>query len=136
MTTYGEAFQMGIAANFAVGTLNEISCAGEALSRKALELAENPNIDGKVLDTLSHVLNHLSVVRELCEAYDEVLTEKIEAFSEANPGKLTAISKEISEDELIVRMQGIIGMSQKERVDKIEANMKQLLEIDLQAGLS
>lgn len=126
MTTYGEAFQMGIGANVAVSVLNEINCAGDALSEKTLEVAIDPNVPQEVKEMLVHVLHHLSVVRELTEAYDGFVSEAIHNFGDENPGKLYNISKEISEYPLIIQMQDIMGMSQEQRLAKIKRNLDAL----------
>lgn len=124
MTTYGEAFQMGLGANVAVAIRNEVSCAGDALSTFAL--ANIPNASDELKSTITHVLNHLSVIRELAEEYDGYLDAGIEKFDDDNPGKLRIVSKEISESELIVKMQDIIGMPAEERAARIRKNLGEL----------
>lgn len=124
MTTIGEAFQMGLSANLAVSIQNEVNCAGDALS--AFALANIPNASDELKTTISHVLNHLSVIRELAQAFDQHLDAEIKKFDEENPGKLLAVSREISENDLIQKMQDIIGMTAEERVARIQHNLAAL----------
>lgn len=124
MTTIGEAFQMGLSANLAVSIQNEVNCAGDALSQFALSVADTASPE--LQRTVSHVLNHLAVIRELAEAFDQHLDAEIKKFDEENPGKLLAVSREISENDLIQKMQDIIGMTAEERVARIQHNLAAL----------
>lgn len=117
MTTYNEAFQMALASNVVVAVGNETACAGLALTKWATENIEKLDEDAKRL--VSHVVDHLQTIQSIAEVMDSHYTEKIDAFDDENPGKVIAISRELSENELIKKLQELAGMS-PEKVDEIK----------------
>lgn len=129
MTTYGEAFQMGLGANVAVCVLNEIQCAGDALNA-SLSSIDPETLPEELVVTLNHVLSHMISLREIAGIADEYFDKAIGEFDEANPGKLIEVSKEISEHPVILGMQDALGMSPEERLRKIEANLSTIAEQD------
>lgn len=128
MTTYGEAVQMGIGANLAVVTLNEVNCAGEALANYYLndqnEVRDDLSPETKAV--LTHVMRHLTAIRDVANHLDIHYDKGISAFDDANPGKLLAVSREISEMPLIKELQDIIGMTDQEREVRKNYNLSEL----------
>lgn len=124
MTTYGEAVQMGLGANLAVCINNEVLCAGEALATVIMDEEISSIIPNELKSTLTHVLCHLSVIRELSETMDIHYDREISKFDEENLGKLKEVSKEISQLPIIKSLQDIIGMTDEARVARHNANMK------------
>lgn len=117
MTTREEIVQMGIAANLAVGVMNETLCAGTALTRAMETNGEfDPEaIPAELRDVLSHVLGHLSTIRELASVMDEFYDKSISTYNAVHPGQLGGISKEISKVPVIRKLQDIVGMSDDQR---------------------
>lgn len=130
MTTYAEAVQMGIAANLAVGIQNEVICAGNALSNLML-VGDSIRTDlpEEVVSVLSHVMNHLTAIREFTEVADEYYDTEIPKFDEANPGQLLHVSAEIADLPIVSKFQDIINMSPAARRAKKESNLR-----DIQTG--
>ena len=125
MTTIGEAVQMGIGANLSAGVQKEVMCAGLALTQMVMGDGDEPRNDlpADVLSVLTHVMNHLTAIRDFTEVADEYYDEVIPAFSAENPGQLLVVSAEISDLPVIGRFQDIAEMTPEERAAKKEQNL-------------
>lgn len=127
MTTYGEAYQMGLTANLIEGMSTEVTCAGDTLSQFAEKYEEE--LPNEVKGVIAHVLNHLSITRELFERVGDEIDARFQLFDSENPGKLAQISNELRESQVIADMQAIIGMTPEDVLRIIAENAEALAEI-------
>jgi hypothetical protein len=116
MTVYPEAYQMALTANLIEAAQIEINCAGDTLC----EWLDEGTLTEADKVIVTHVLNHLSVVRELNEYTGNYIDVKLAAFNEEHPGKLDAVSVELRESKAITDMQKIVGMTPEEVIAIIE----------------
>lgn len=130
MTTYGEAVQMVFGANLAVGVLNELGCASQALALATLQniplLEELEKTNPEFVRALTHISNHLNATRDLAATVDQHMQAELHKFKDENPGKMETIAEEVSNSELLRLMQDAVGMTDEERTAMRVANLRNI----------